>query len=291
MHKVTTFVGETFDHWRSKRASRMGAAISYYAIFSVAPLFILITAIVRSIFDRHTTALAISRTLNITIGTNLAGVIQGLINNSYIASAGTIATIIGGVVLIIAALSVLAELNNDLDELWSLPDGRAPLTQSRTHTVLHFIRERFISLFLILLCALLLLFSVAFTVLLSFYQGPLPALLQNRLLIEVINIVATLLITTVLFSLIYKILPDTKLPHREIVIGAFGTAILFLIGKFLISWYITSFAGTNEYGAAGSVVGLLLWIYYSAQVFFIGASGTFVYSQNYGYLSRKNTAE
>ncbi len=264
----------------------MGAAISYYAIFSIAPLFILITTMVRAIFDSHTTTLAIARALNITIGSNLAAVTQGLINKSYITNAGVIATIIGGLILIVAALSVLAELNNDLDELWQLPEGRAPLKNTPTQTVVHFIRERFISLFLILICGILLLFSVAFTVLLSFFHGTTLLLLHNSFLTGGANSIATLIITTVLFSLVYKILPDTKLPTKELFWGAFGTALLFLIGKFLISWYISAYGGIDEYGAAGSIVGLLLWIYYSAQVFFIGASGTFVYSKKYGYLAR-----
>jgi membrane protein len=283
------FVKDTFGHWADKRASRMGAAISYYAIFSIAPLFILLTAIVRAIFDQDTTAVAISRTLNVTIGSKLATVIQGLIKSSYLTNAGTWATIVGGAILVVAALSVLAELNNDMDELWALPSNLKEPKESTTQTVIHFIKERLISLFLILLCGLLLLFSVAFTVLLSFFSADIPAVLHNPVLVQLINIVVTLVITTVLFSLIYKILPDTKLPTKEIIRGAFITALMFLIGKFLISWYIASFSGTDEFGAASSVVGLLLWIYYSAQVFFIGASGTFVYSKKYGYISRKHS--
>jgi membrane protein len=285
MKKITSFIHDTFAHWQSKRASRMGAAISYYAIFSIAPLFILATTLVRAIFDQHTTSVAISRTLTLTIGSNLAKVIQGLINSSYLTSAGVLATIIGSVILIVAALSVLAELNNDLDELWHVPSTRTEPRPSTTQTVLHFVRERFVSLFLILLCGLLLLFSVAFTVLLSFFTGWVHTLLENPLAVQLINVIVTLLMTTILFSLIYKILPDTKLPTREVAWGAAATAVLFLLGKFLISWYIASFGGTKEFGAAGSIVGLLLWVYYSAQVFFIGASGTFVYSQKYGYLS------
>lgn len=266
----------------------MGAAISYYAIFSIAPLFILLTGIVSSIFDKHTTSLAISRTLNITLGSSLAKVIQDLISTSYIASAGLLATIIGIIVLIVAALSVLAELNNDLDELWHVPSTRTEPELTPTQSVVYFIKERFISLFLILLCGLLLMFSVAFTVLLSFFTGSVPALFENHLMVQIINALITLLMATALFALIYRILPNTKLAGKELMWGAFGTAVLFLAGKFLISWYIASFGGTKEFGAAGSIVGLLLWVYYSAQVFFIGASGTFVYSQKYGYLSENN---
>ncbi len=288
MKKITSFVQDTFAHWQDKRASRMGAAISYYAIFSIAPLFILLTGIVSSIFDKHTTSLAISRTLNITLGSSLAKVIQDLISTSYIASAGLLATIIGIIVLIVAALSVLAELNNDLDELWHVPSTRTEPELTPTQSVVYFIKERFISLFLILLCGLLLMFSVAFTVLLSFFTGSVPALFENHLMVQIINALITLLMATALFALIYRILPNTKLAGKELMWGAFGTAVLFLAGKFLISWYIASFGGTKEFGAAGSIVGLLLWVYYSAQVFFIGASGTFVYSQKYGYLSENN---
>jgi membrane protein len=142
--------------------------------------------------------------------------------------------------------------------------------------------------FLILLCGLLLLFSVAFTVLISFFHvSALPEFLTSAFWVEITNILVTLLFTTILFSLIYRILPDTKLPWEEIIFGAFITALLFLFGKFLIGWYITAFGGTSSFGTAGSVVGLLLWVYYSAQVFLIGASFTFVYSKFYGFLSKK----
>ncbi|MDB5254756.1 MAG: putative rane protein [Candidatus Nomurabacteria bacterium] len=286
MKKITSFLQDTFAHWQDKGASRMGAAISYYAIFSIAPLFILLTGIVSSIFDKHTTSLAITRTLNITLGSSLAKVIQDLISTSYIASAGVLATIIGAIVLIVAALSVLAELNNDMDELWHVPSARAEPELTTTQNIMHFIKERLISLLLILLCGLLLLFSVAFTVLLSFFNGSIPALFENHLIVQVVNAIITLIMATGLFSLIYNIMPDTKLSTKEILWGAFCTAVLFLVGRFLIGWYISSFGGIKEFGAAGSIVGLLLWVYYSAQVFFIGASGTFVYSQKYGYLSR-----
>lgn len=289
MKKTISLVKDTFAHWQEKRASRMGAAISYYAIFSIAPLFILVISIVRAIFDRHTTALAITRTLNVTVGSNLGGVIQELINSSYLTKSGTVATIIGGAVLIIVALSVLAELNNDLDELWELPSQVIEEEETVAETAVHFVRERLISLFLILLCGILFLFTVAFSVLGSFFHASLPAfLLDNAFIIQILNNLVTLLIMTVLFGLIYKILPNTKLPRKELFWGAFATAVLFLIGKFLIAWYISAFAGTSEFGAAGSVVGLLLWIYYSAQVFLIGASGTFVYSKQYGFLSKKH---
>lgn len=286
MKKITGFARATIAHWQTKRASRMGAAISYYAIFSIAPLFILVTSIATSIFDKHTTALAINRTLNITIGTSLSTVIQGLISNSYIASAGILATVIGAAVLLIAALGVLAELTNDLDELWHVPSLSEKPAKSTVQGIIRFFKDRVISLFLILLCGLLLLFSVAFTVLLSFFTGFMPDLLQHTLAVSVINALITLILATGLFALIYRILPDVKFPAKELLWGSLATAVLFLIGKFLIGWYISSFGGTREFGAAGSIVGLLLWIYYSAQVFFIGASGMFVYSKRYGYLSK-----
>jgi membrane protein len=285
-NKTIPLIKETFSHWLDKDASRMGAAISYYAIFSIAPLLILLMGVVRTIFDKTTTTNAIARILNVTIGSHLSSSIQTLINSSYPAHNTIVTTTIGVVVLIVAALSVLAELNNDLDELWRVPS----LVQNKSttaQTVTNFIKERFISLLLILLLGVLFLFLVAFSVFLSFFHYTLPLVLQGGLMIQVLNIIVSLLGGTLLFALIYRILPDTKLPWRELIWGALATAVLFLIGRYLISWYIDAFGDTTAYGAAGSVIGLLLWIYYSAQVFFIGAAGTFVYSKNYGFLSRK----
>jgi len=266
----------------------MGAAISYYAIFSIAPLFILLITLVRVIFDKHTVDTVIAHTLQAVVGSNLSGSIQTLITGTAYSHTGFITTVISGVILIIAAMSVFAELNTDLDELWKMPAAQTAIENTSTkQAIVTFIKERLLSFFLILLCGLLLLFSVAFTVLISFFHvASLPGFLTSHFWVQVTDIVLTLVFTTILFSLIYRILPDTKLPWREIVIGAFITAILFLFGKFLIGWYINAFGGTSAFGTAGSVVGLLLWVYYSAQVFFIGASLTFVYSKQYGFLSR-----
>lgn len=286
MKKTITLVKETFLHWQEKRASRMGAAISFYAIFSIAPFFILLIGIVRTVFDKQTTTLAVARTLNLTVGSNLASVIQTLINSAYRNTSGIVTTVIGGAILIIAALSVFSELNTDLDELWTVP-GHPVTDETTAESIKNYFKERTISFILILLCGFLLLFSVAFTAFISFFNHSLPDFLRdNAILVQVLNILLSLAGSTILFSLIYHVLPETKLPWKEIIWGAFVTAILFLIGRFLVSWYIQAFGTTSAYGAAGSIVGLLLWIYYSAQVFFIGASGTFVYSLLHGSLSR-----
>ncbi len=264
----------------------MGAAISYYAIFSIAPLLILLMAVGRIIFDRNTTTTTIARVLNISVGKNLSSVIQTLINNSYPVHTGIITAIVSGVVIIIAALGVIAELNNDLDELWKIPSATQTV-QTTSQTIWNFVKNRLIAVLLILLFGILFIFLAAFGVFTSFFHYSLPVLLQSGLAINILNGIVTLLGGTFLFAIIYRILPDTKLPWKELIWGAFITSILFLIGKYLISWYIESFGGTAEYGAAGSLVGLLLWVYYSAQVFFIGTAGTFVYSKLYGHLSKR----
>ncbi len=282
---ITFLIKETFSHWLKKRAYRMGAAISFYAIFSIAPLFILLIGIVRTIFDRQTTQAAIGHTLNVAIGSNLSAVIQTMISSAYRSHTGIITTLLGGAVLIIAAVSVFSELNTDLDDLWEVPLKR-PIMQSTAQTIMHYLEDKVISLLLILFCGFLLLISVAFTVFVSFFHHAGPDILQVGVWGHIVNILISLLGGTVLFSTIYRILPETKLPWKEVIAGAFVTALLFLTGRFLISWYIDAFGDTTTFGAAGSIVGLLLWVYYSAQVFFIAASGTFTYSKLYGSLSK-----
>jgi membrane protein len=291
MSKLTSLTVETFSHWQKNNASRMGAAISYYAIFSIAPLFILLITLVRIIFDQQTVNTVIGHSLKTIVGSNLSSSIQTLITGTGYTHTGFFTSVISGIVLIIVALSVFAELNNDLDELWKIPshDDNKPISTSKA--IMAFIKERLTAFFLILLCGLLLLFSVAFTVLISFFHvASLPGFLTTHTGIQITDSFLTIFFTTILFSLIYKILPNTKLPTREIVFGAFITSLLFLFGKFLIGWYINAFGGTSSFGTAGSVVGLLLWVYYSAQVFLIGASFTIVNSKLYGYLSRKKNS-
>lgn len=265
----------------------MGAAISYYTIFSIAPLFILLIGLVRLIFDKQTTTLAIARTLTITIGSNLATVIQTLINSAYRSHGGIITTVIGGMILIIAAVSVFSELNSDLDVLWDTAPYKR-IRRSTEQTIRNYLKDKLINLSLILIFGVLLLVSVAFTVIASFFQHSLPDILQHGVLVSVIDIAISFIGSSILFWLIYRVLPDTKLPSRELFWGACVTAVFFLIGRFLIGWYISAFGATSAYGAAGSLVGLLLWVYYSAQVFFISASGTFIYSKTYGSLSKES---
>jgi membrane protein len=288
MNKATTLLKSTFSHWYDHNAFRMGAALSYYALFSIAPLLILLAALVGTIFNRTVVNTTIAHGLRVAIGNNLAGSIQSIINTTYYTHTGFITTVVSGAILIIAALSVFSELNSDLEELWNVPTEH-PETETTVQTIITFIKERLLSLLLILFCGFLLLLTVAFMVLISFFHHTVPLFLQTPILLQLTNIFITLLFGTVLFTLIYRILPNTTLPWKEILRGAFITAILFLIGKFLIGWYINEFGSTSAFGTAGSIVGLLLWVYYSAQVFFIGASFTFVYSQRYGFLSKKTS--
>ncbi len=290
MKKIIALTKATLSHWQEKRASRMGAAISYYALFSIAPFFIVLIGLVSAIFDRATILVTVHHTLQQTVGVNLAGAIQSLITSVQHSSSGIVATIISIVVLLVAALSMFSEINSDLDELWYVePKKKRVLTTAQA--IVRYLREQLSVFFLLLLCGLVLLFSVAFTVFLSLIQHNFvwaSQIIHHVGLLSFINILLTLFFATILFTLMYHILPTVKLPWSELLRGAFMTAVLFLIGKFLISWYVDSYGATSAFGAAGSLVALLLWIYYSAQVFFIGASYTFVHSQKYGYLSKKS---
>lgn len=286
MNKLITLTKGTFLHWYDRNASRMGAAISYYSLFSIAPLFIMLIALVRIIFDKSTVDTTIAHVLRAAVGNNLATSIESIINSAYHTNTGIITAIISGAIVIIAALSVFSELNSDLDELWKVPSVNQE-NSSPVQTILTYVKEKLLSFFLILLCGLLLLFYVALTVLASFFHHSIPLILQNNLIIQIINSLVLVLFGTIVFSLIYRILPNTKLPWKEIISGAFITALLFLVGKFLIIWYVNEFSSASAFGTASSIVGLLLWIYYSAQVFFIGASFTFVYSKQYGFISKK----
>ncbi len=268
----------------------MGAAISFYAIFSIAPFFILIINLVSAIFDRATVLATVHRTLQGAVGSSLATVIQSLITGLQYSKVGLIATIISIAVLVIGAISMFSELNNDLDELWYvIPKKKLELTTWQA--VSRYVREQVSVFFLILLCGLLLLFSVAFTVFLSLVQHSVPIIeyvVNTAWLLSAVTIFFTVFFSTIVITLVYRILPETKLPWKELILGAFITTILVLIGKFLISWYITSFKKTSGFGTAASFVGFLLWVYYTAQVFFIGASYTFVRSKTSGYLSKQN---
>lgn len=262
--------------WSAHRASSMGAALAFYASFSLAPMFVIVIAIAGMVFGEDAARGEVVEQLRGMIGPSGALAVQGLIEGARHIGQGFVASLIAFGALLIAATKAFAELKDSLDVIWGSE-------RSTSSTILNLVRGRLLSFGLILTLGFLLLVSLLISAALSALQKYWGAWFSDIAWItEGINSLLSFLIVTSLFAIIYKWLPDAIIAWRDVGIGALVTASLFTLGKFLIGLYIGNSATASSFGAAGSLVVILLWVYYSSQIFFFGAEFTRVYAERRG---------
>ena len=252
-----------------------GAAIAFYTVTSIAPVLLIVIAIAGLAFGRDAAQNALTGQLSGLMGQQTAEVLQTAVASASGKSSGIIATIVGVLTLFVTASGVFGEMQSALNAIWKAkPQGT---------TVSRLIRARVASLGLVASLGFLLIVSLVVSAALAAFGNYLNAILPfGKVLLIGLNFVVSLLLITVLFAAIYKVLPDRQLQWRDVAVGAVVTAILFTIGKSLIGWYIGSSAVASSYGAAGALIVLLLWVYYSAQIFLLGAEFTKAYANRYG---------
>jgi membrane protein len=267
---IWSMLRKTLENWSAHDAPRLGAALAFYTILSMAPLVILLIAIAALAFDRSTAQTLLLGQVESLIGSQGSAIVKEMIEHAQQPTSGTLASIIGVGTLIFGASGVFGELRSALNKMWDVEvqsDGG----------VWGAIRQRFFSFGIVFAVGFLLLVSLAISAALAalgkFFGGllPLPALV-----VQTIAFVVSLAGVSVLFALIFRYIPDTIIPWRQIGIGATATALLFNIGKQLIGLYLGKAAVGSAYGAAGSLVGVVVWVYYSAMIFFFGAEFTHV---------------
>jgi membrane protein len=249
-----------------------GAAIAFYTVTSLAPVLLIVIAIAGLAFGRDAAQNAIIGQLSGLMGLQAAEVLQSAVASASGASSGIIATIVGIMTLMIAASGVFGEMQSTLNAIWKTePTG---LT-----TVLRLILARAASLGLVAALGFLLMVSLVVSAALTAFGNHLNSiLLFGKLLLPALHFAVSLLLISALFAAIYKILPDRHLEWRDVAVGGVVTAILFNIGKSLIGWYIGSSAVASSYGVAGALIVLLLWVYYSIQIFILGVEFTKIYA-------------
>ncbi len=269
---------ESILAWRKDYAPSMGAALSYYTIFSIAPLLVIVIAVAGLVFGAEAASGAIFEQLRGMVGDSGAAAIQGLVKSASQPAASIIAAITGVVTLILGATTVLGELQSALDRIWRTP----PVEEGGLFRML---RTRVLSFGMILVLGFLLLVSLVLSaaiVAIGDWWGPMFGKL--RWLLEALNFAVSFGVVTALFAMIYKILPRVRIGWKDVWIGAAVTALLFTVGKFLIGLYIGKSGVSSGFGAAGSVIVLLVWVYYSAQIFLLGAEFTSIYAYRFGSL-------
>ncbi len=273
MKKIIELLKNAGNEWVDDNASTLGAALAYYTIFSIAPLLVLAVSISGLAFGQKAAQGEITQQIEGMVGHQGAEAIQTMLQSANQPSAGAWATALGVVTLLIGASTVFGQLQFSLNTIWGVTTrpGRAVAT---------IVRQRLLSFGMTLVIAFLLLVSLLLTAGLAaaqkFLSGYFPLLESAGMLI---TFLVSFVVITVLFALIFKLLPDVKIPWRLVWFGAAVTALLFSLGKQLIGLYLGRSAVASGYGAAGSLVIVLVWIYYSAQIFFFGAELTKVHAR------------
>ncbi|WP_295852510.1 YihY/virulence factor BrkB family protein [uncultured Xylophilus sp.] len=262
--------------WVDDYAPSMGAAIAYYTVFSLAPLLLIVIAVAGAVFGREAVQGEIVGQLSGLIGEEGAIAVQGLIRSASQPTEGLLAAGISLVVLIVGATTVFGELQSALDRIWRVP-------ATAKSGLLTTLRARLLSFGLILGLAFLLMVSLVVSAgVAAFGRWAGDVVPGWELALQGLNLLISLGITTLLFAMIYKLMPQARIAWRDVWTGALVTAVMFNIGKLLIGLYVGKTSVASSYAAAGSVVVLLVWVYYSAQVFLLGAEFTWVYANTHG---------
>jgi membrane protein len=262
--------------WQSDHAPRLGAALAFYTLFALAPVLLVVIAIAGAVFGPEAVRGEIVGQLDSLIGAQGARTVQSVLEGASRPREGRLATIVGTVTFAMAATGAFLELQAALNAIWRVKPNPKPGINLRD-----FITRRLRSFGLVVSIGFLLLVSLAVSAALAALGDWLGRTAPNLpLLLATANTLVSLVVITALFAVLYRVLPDVQLRWRDVTIGAFTTAVLFTIGKQLIGIYIGRSTITSMFGAAGSVVVLLLWVYYSAQIVLLGAEFTRVYTEH-----------
>jgi membrane protein len=277
--EIGTLLKQTGKAWIDDNAPRLGASLAFYTLLSLAPILIVVVAIAALAFGQKAAQGQLIWEIQDLVGTEGARAIQGLIQSAYKPGTGTTATVLGVLTLVLGASAVVVELRDALNTIWHVPAAAF----SSFRGFLRLVKERFYLFGLILGVGFLLLVSLALNAAIaalgSLFGSLLPA---SESVLHVAVFLISFLLITFLFAAIYKFLPDVQLKWSDVIVGACFTSLLFTIGKQLIGIYLGKASFGSTYGAAGSLVIVLVWVYYSSQLFFFGAEFTKVYTETFG---------
>jgi membrane protein len=252
-----------------------GASISFYAATSIGPVLFIVVAIAGLAFGEDAARGAIAIQLRDLMGKESADLVQTAVQSASGKSSGILASVVGAIALLITASGVFGEMQSALNMIWK--------AQPHGTTVSRLVRARAASLGLVAALGFLLLVSLVISAILSGLGSYIDAVLPfGALILHLLNFVVSFALISVLFGAIYKVLPDAELSWRDVLIGAMVTALLFNLGKYLIGLYLAHSAVASSYGAAGALIVVLLWIYYSAQIFLLGAEFTKIHASRRG---------
>jgi len=268
---------ESISSWIDDFAPSMGAGIAYYTAFSIAPLLVLVIAIAGFFFGSDAASGYVYAQIAGLLGQEGGKAVQEMVERANSTDEGIVATLISGGLLLVGATTVFGELQSDLDRIWKAPAAKKP------GGLWGLIRGRLLSLGLVVSIGFLLLVSLVLSAALAALGKWWGGAFENmEWLWHTLDLGVSIVVTAVMFALMYKILPRVKISWHDVWIGSIATALLFTIGKFLVGLYIGKSSVASSFGAAGSLVIVLVWVYYSAQIFLLGAEFTWVYAHRHG---------
>ena len=268
---------KSFKGFSDDRITKMSSSLAYYTIFSMAPLLIIIISMSGLFLGQDAAQGKIYDQLSAFIGSNTASQLQTMIQNASLSGKSKFAAIIGVVTLVVGATTVFAQIQDSINFIW----GIKPKPKKGW---LNFLKNRFLSFSVIIGLAFLLLVSLTLSTIVDTFSAALQAHFPHItvVVLYIINTIITLILTTLIFGAIFKVLPDAKIRWKDVLTGAITTAVLFMLAKFGISYYISKSNVGSTYGAAGSLVILLLWVYFSAMILYFGAEFTKAYAVQFG---------
>jgi membrane protein len=284
LKKMGGVIVQSLNAWLDHRGASKGAALAFYTLFSLTPILILAIAVAGYFYGAEAAQGQIINQIQGLVGRNGAQAIQALLAAARDPSASLMATIIATVLLVVGATSVFTELKGSLDEIW----GTQKPALSAISIVL---KTRLLSFGIVLTLTFLLLISLVVSTILSVLQHYVGGVWSSSaMLFASLSWLISFSVITSIFAVIYKTLPDAPVSWPDVLVGSLFTATLFIFGKYLIGIYLGNSAVASSFGAAGSIVALLLWVYYSAQIFFFGAEFTKQYALSFGSLQRQDKA-
>lgn len=261
--------------WTEHKAARLGAALAYYTIFSLAPLLVVAIAVASIVFGEAAARTQITTQIATVVGPQAAQSIQDMVRNASKHGSGVFPTVLGIVTILLGASGVFGQLQDSMNTIWDVQPVK-------TGGLWKVVKERFLSFSMVLGTCFLLLISLVVSAAIAsvahyMHGGP-----NISPLLQVLDLVVGTAVITLLFALLFKFLPETAIAWHDVWAGALVTAILFSLGKLLLGLYLTGTGVSSAYGAAGSLVVILVWVYYTAQILFFGAELTKAYTFKYG---------
>jgi membrane protein len=287
LSRVSSFLKRVVEEWNADNATRWSASVAFYTLLSLAPLLILMVAMVGFLYGRDVAQGELVLAVRHLVSPDISPAVHMLLTHPQKPSTGLLAIVFGALILFFGASSMLAELHDALNAIWHVP-----INQNATEiaTLFRLVKERLQSFLVIIGCGILLVVSLV----LNSWLSALETLFSWRtagtgLWLHLIVFTASFLAIAFVFAAIYKVIPNVAIDWTDVAVGGIATALLFVAGKQLISLYVRQTDLASAYGAAGSLIVVLVWVYYSAQVFFLGAEFTKVYAETFG--SRPHKAE